>query len=468
MISYRFYYEILIDRWGVVKMSVNQLEHSMETEIQVGSFFEKMTFTRRHIFVTAVLFVAFAIEAWEMTIIVFLTEDIASTLNLTNVQSGSIIGSLFLGMLPGAYIWGIFADKYGRRRTIILSHVVFGIMTLISAYSLNYEMLYVTRILAGFGLAGTLACCFPYFLEMLPLKNRGSGGVLLSAGFPIGSIIAVGVTAMFIDSAMFGIEGWRMVLTISALAGLWGFVIAKLPESPYWLAGKGDQVEAKKVINYLSMGEQNVDKKTTLVVEDVKRGNFFEIFKKRLLKVTILASIVNFVFNFGYWGLFTWLPTLLAKKGLSMSDTLGFVALSALFQIPGYLASSYLTNKYGRKKVMFAFVSLSILFGFAFAFSSTTFQLYTFYFILGFFLLGAFGIWNPWMGEIYPTNVRTIGYSWGQSVQRWQNIFAPIIIGYLLSIGWGFESIVTFVMMFLVVTLVTIPFIKETKDEILH
>lgn len=438
-----------------------------ENTVEVGTFFENMPFTKRHKFVGFALFMAFVIEAWEMMIIIMISGAIAAEFSLTPVQVGSLIGAIFLGMIPGTYVWGIVGDKIGRKKTIIYSLLLYGVVSAASSFSPNYETLYALRLLSGFSLGGVLACIFPYYEEMLPVKQRGKAAVYLSAGWPIGTLIALGITSLLMDVEG-ALGGWRAIIFISSLAGLWAFVISKVPESPYWLAGKGRTDEAKQVISDLSQGVTQVSKDTELFVSKVKQGSILEIFKSKMIKTTALQTIVNFCFSFGYWGLYTWIPTLLQQKGLSMGQSLGFVALSAIAQIPGYVAAAHLTSKYGRKKVMFVFVLFASIFGFAFAYSSNLFQLYTFNFALGFFSLGAWGVWNTWFGEIYPTNVRGVGYSWGVGGQRWANTVAPSLIGFVIGLGWVFGATVSFIQVFMVITLITILFIRETEGEILH
>ncbi|MBI0579489.1 MFS transporter [Neobacillus cucumis] len=438
-----------------------------KTAIQVGELFKDMRFNKRHAFVGFVLFFAFIIEAWEMMIMIFISGAIASEFKLSAVQVGTLIGSIYLGMIPGAYAWGFISDKLGRKKTMIYSLLLYTLFSVISAFSPNFEVLYISRVLAGISLSGMLVCIFPYFEEMLPVKERGKFGGYLSAGWPFGVLLAIGVTAIFI-----GVEGslggWRIIMFISALAGLWGLLLIKIPESPYWLAGKGRQEEAKEVIRYLSKGTINIDQYTKLEVLDVKQANYFEIFKGKLLKLTTLQTIVNFTLSFGYWGLYTWIPALLQQKGLSMSQSLGFIALTSIIQIPGYMAASHLTAKFGRKKILFTFVAGAAISGFLFAFSSNMFELYAFNFLLSFFNQGAWAVWNTWFGEIYPTNIRGAGYSFGAASQRWANTFAPSIIGLVIGLGWAFGSVVSFIEGFVVVTIITMLFIHETEGKILE
>ncbi|MFL0365132.1 MFS transporter [Pseudobacillus sp. 179-B 2D1 NHS] len=443
-----------------VRRDVDQL-------VRVGELFNRMPLTKSHFFVGFVLFIISVIEAWEMMLIIFISPSIASDFHLSDLQIGSLLGSIYLGMIPGAYMWGIISDKIGRRNSLIYSLLGFSILSITSAFSVNFEMLYALRFTAGLALGGVMVAGYPYFEEMLPVKQRGKGIVYLSAGWPLGTLMALGMTALFLERDGL-IGGWRAVLILSSLVGLWTLLLRKIPESPYWLAGKGKQKEAKEAIGYLSNGQITLKEEQSLWVQPIEKGSYTSIFKKKLLKLTTYQTLVNFAFAFGYWGLYTWLPTLLAQRGLALSESLTFLALSTLFQIPSYLVASSLTGRYGRKKIMVIFVLLTVICGFGFAFSAGMIQMYSFYFGLSFFSLGAWGVWNAWFGEIYPTNSRSSGYSFGAAAQRWANAFAPSIIGLVIGMGWAFGQTISFVQSFVVITLIIILFIPETEGEILE
>jgi len=161
------------------------------------------------------------------------------------------------------------------------------------------------------------------------------------------------------------------------------------------------------------------------------------------------------------------MPTLLAKRGLSAPEGLGFMAISALFMFPGYITASYLTGKYGRKKIMLIYVFLSAIAGFGFANSGSITAMYIWSFTLSFFSLGAWGIWNTWMGEIYDTQSRGAGTAWGVSAQRVANAIAPIVIGAMLVTS-SFLQTVTFISMFLAITFFAAALLPETEGKALR
>jgi putative MFS transporter len=322
-----------------------------------------------------------------------------------------------------------------------------------------------SRVRPGAALSGVFVATIPYFEELLPVKSRGRAAVYLASGWPIGTLIAVGITYFF------GNLGWHWILAISSIGALWFLIVKKLvPESPYWLAGKERTEETKAVLLRLSENQlEGLLKYKSLTVSQVEQGSFSEIFKGKLLKPTLLQTLINFCFSWGYWALFLWMPYMLAKsKGFSFVSSLGFVVVSALAQFPGYFASSYLTSKYGRKKVMFAFVGLAAMGGFGFASSNTMTELMIYLVILSFFSLGAWGVWDVWMGELYPTNIRGAGYSIGATSQRIANWIAPSAIGAFLATNQSFFITNGFIASFLVITAIAVLFLQETEGKILH
>jgi putative MFS transporter len=132
---------------------------------------------------------------------------------------------------------------------------------------------------------------------------------------------------------------------------------------------------------------------------------------------------------------------------------------------PGYVAASFLTGRFGRKKVMIAFVVASALAGYGFANASNLTSLYFFNFVLSFFSLGAWGVWDTWNSELYPTRIRVVGSSWGVVAQRVANTFAPAMVGMLVARAAPFNTTVTFVNMFLVVTAALALLLPETEGR---
>ena len=419
-----------------------------------------MPLTKTHWLAGLTLFVAFVIESWEMMIIIFSSGAIGADFGLDTAQIGSLIGAMFLGMIPGALLWGKLSGTLGRKQCMIWSVGLYGLFPLMSAFAPNYEALWLIRFVCGIVLSGALVITFPYFEELVPVKVRGRATVYLSAGWPLGVLVAIGVTILLMDA------GWRWVIGFSSFVSLWALVIFRyVPESPYWLAEKGRTEEANHAIDRLSEGRLTAATRSGLG-SAASGMAFSNIFRGSALRTTVVQTVINFCFSWGYWGMASWMPTLLAERGLSAPQGLGFIAISALFMFPGYISASYLTGRFGRKRVMLLYVLIAAIAGFGFAYSSSITEMYFWNFTLSFFSLGAWGVWNTWLGEIYATNARGAGTAWGVSAQRVANAVAPVVIGSMLATT-SFLQTVSFISAFLAVTFVTAMFLPETEGQAL-
>lgn len=430
------------------------------TARNVGQWFQDMPLTKTHWIAGMTLFMAFVIESWEMMIIIFSSGAIGADFGLNAEQIGSLIGAMFLGMIPGALLWGKLMGPFGRKQCLVWSIGLYGLFPLMSAFAPSFETLWAIRFVCGIVLSGALVVTFPYFEELVPVKVRGTATVYLSAGWPVGFLISIAITVLFMDL------GWRWVIGFSSIISFWAIVISRfVPESPYWLAEKGRMDEADEAINRLSEGAlvASTIPSQSAASHDIE---FMNIFRGSALRVTVVQSAINFCFAFAYWGLASWMPALLAERGLSTPEGLGFMAISALFMFPGYISASYLTGKFGRKKIMLLYIFVSTIAGFAFATSSTLGEMYFWNFTLSFFSLGAWGVWNTWLGEIYDTRNRGAGTAWGVSAQRVANAMAPIIIGSMLT-RTGFLQTVTFIAAFLAVTFFASLYLPETEGKVL-
>ncbi len=431
-----------------------------ETILPIGRVFDDLPLTIEHLKSCVTLFVIFAIEAWEMMIIVYTAPQIAREMSLDALAIGNLIGAIFLGMGIGSMVWGTVSDRIGRKRTILWSLGLYAVVSLLSAVAPDYWSLYALRLASGLVAAGMLVVTFPYYEELLPVRWRGALTVYLASGWPLGMLCALGITIWLMP------WGWRWVLAASSLVSLWLFVVAWLvPESPYWLVGSGRQHEARRVIARLSGGAVQIPEATRLTVEPVSRKAWRQLFSRRFRRLSLLQVVINFTFSWGYWGLQTWLPTLLQARGLSLPESYDFIAISALCMFPGYMTAAYLTSRIGRKKTVIFYIVAAVLAGYAFAAAASLTVVYAANFALAFFSLGAWGVWDTWIGEIYPTSMRMTGYASAILSQRVANVLAPSVVGVLVAQGASFTATTTMINSFMAVAAILALFLPETEGK---
>jgi len=439
---------------------MNMSSQAAPSTRSVGEIFEHLPFTGEHIKVGLLLFTTFVIEAWVLMAIVYCGDSIRSEFAIDTVALGHLISAIFIGMGIGSLFWGKISNRIGRKRSLIWSLGLYGVISMASAFAPDYATLYALRLVAGMAAVGIMVVIIVYFVELLPMRLRGPATVLLSAGWPVGMLVAIAFSHLLADF------GWRWMIGMSSFAGLWALVIWRLmPESPYWLAGSQRQAQARAVLQRLSKGQLMVPEHQRLQVEAVEHAGIMDVLRGSYLRITIIQFLINFLFSWGYWGLQTWLPTLLQERGLSLPGSYGFIALSAACMIPGYLSAGWATRRFGRKPVMVTYVTLAAISGLVFALSHNLLLLYLSNFAMSFFNQGAWGVWNTWKSELYDTRTRTPGYSLAILAQRITNIIAPIVIGMLVAAGAGFMLIIGFIDLFIALTVILALMLPETEGR---
>jgi putative MFS transporter len=164
-----------------------------------------------------------------------------STVNL-NAAFSSIT---MIGYLVGALIAGYIGDKFGRRKSLLASTLLFSTATLLAAFAPNMETLIAMRGLVGLGLGGALPISYGVLSEYTPPNSRGryAGWLGLIGNFspPLGALLTVLVVPLF---------GWQCIFVGISALGLLSlvFIWKFLPESPRWLATKGQYKEANRIV----------------------------------------------------------------------------------------------------------------------------------------------------------------------------------------------------------------------------
>jgi len=146
--------------------------------------------------------------------------------------AGAVIAITVFGWGLGGLFGGILADYIGRRRAMMLTILAYSLLTGLSALSWSWESFAVLRFLVGLAIGSEWATGASITAELWPDKDRGKGGALLQAGYPIGSILSSAVWVMIGTS---GPGAWRYMFLIGVLPALIAFWIRRnIPESPRW------------------------------------------------------------------------------------------------------------------------------------------------------------------------------------------------------------------------------------------
>lgn len=370
---------------------------------------------------------AWTFVAMEILLVGFTLPIFTELWGLGPVWQGLVGSAALAGSLVGSIILGSAADRVGRRRIFVLSILWYAAFTGLTAAAWGPGSILALRFLAGVGLGGMLVVDPPLLAEYLPPQRRGRLMVLLDFFWPVGLLLAVGLSWLFLDQ----LGGqWRWLFVAAAFPALLAFVARmSLPESPYHLARQGRRGEAAEVLRRITGEHVDADSIST---EPLRRSSARELAGPALRRSSAVVVVLWAALNISYYGLFIWLPTVLGGRSFEL-DVYVLLALIAVAQFPGYAAALWLVEAWGRKRTLAAFLLLGGLSAFTFAGADSTPVFVGALFFVGFFNLGAWGAVYPYTSELFPTRLRATAFGMAEGTGKAFAIAGPFLFGALLE-----------------------------------
>jgi putative MFS transporter len=373
-----------------------------------------------------------AADAMEVLLISFALPAIRQEWGLSTAQAGLLGTAIFLGMLAGAWFWGTLSDRIGRKLGFILTVLIDSGFGLLSAFSPNFATLVLLRALTGFGVGGTLPVDYAIFAEYLPRKQRGRYLVYLEAFWALGALVAAGLAWLIVPRV-----GWRPLLAISALPGLIVFWIRRyVPESPRFLLVHGREEEARAILRQVARENgAALPEDIRLVVPPAPQVSVGDLWRQPYTRTTALLWLIWFGISLGYYGVFTWLPSLFVQRGMTFLRSYEYIFILTLAQLPGYFSAAYLVERLGRRMTLGLYLIASGIFTYLFAVAVSLPAYVAAAIWMSFFALGAWGALYAYTPEAYPTQLRTTGMGAASGMTRIAGALAPTLGGYLLGVS---------------------------------
>jgi len=382
--------------------------------------------------------------------------------HLSKPVVGGIITANLIGMFLGASLSGIVADRFGRKAVFTWTLLAYSLLTGVSAFAWSAGALALIRFFAGLGLGGELPVASTLVSEFAPAQNRGRTVVLLESFWAYGTVLAALIGALVVPLA-----GWRVALLIGVLPALYVFVIRRaVPESPRYLLAQGRGAEAREVARVAGIGYE--------AQPGAARASLRDLFAPAFAKRTVMLWLLWIALVFSYYGIFTWLPSLLTAKGFTLQQALWLNLAIAVFQIPGYYAAAALVDRAGRKPTLVAFLACAAIGSFFFAGATlaaapSAVAVIGWGAVIAFFNLGAWGVTYTYTPEQYPTAIRASGAGLAAGAGRLVGAFAPAIVGaMLLRFGSPYSVFVVFAAVMLAGAIVVLVLGEETRGKSLE
>ena len=374
---------------------------------------------------------AWTFVAMEILLVGFVAPTFTAIWHLDGRMQGLVNSAALAGSLCGSLVLGRLADRIGRRAIFQYAILWYAVFTALTSLAWGPWSVMTFRFFAGLGLGGLLVVDPSMLAEYLPPQRRGRLLVFLDFWWPVGLLMATGLSFLFLGPNFnrFGDWSWRYLFLAAAFPAFLAFIVRRtLPESPYFLARRGRDREAAEVLEEITgrpVGEGE------LSAPEEPESSVRELAAPALRGRAATTALVWIALNVSYYGLFLWLPFVLQGEKHFHVDLYLLLALSALSQFPGYAAAIWLVERIGRKPTLAAVLFLGGVSAYAFSAADTQGVYITALFFVGFFNLGAWGAVYPYTAELFPTRLRSSAFGVMEGVGKAAAIAGPYIFGHL-------------------------------------
>ena len=390
-----------------------------------------------------------------------------------DLKLGFAVSSLGWGAMAGNALAGALSDRFGRRRVLLGTALLFVFSSLLAASATTFASFVAARIVGGLAVGGAILIAPVYIAEIAPAHKRGS---LVSLNQ---LMIVIGISASFFSNYFLlgvGEHNWRWMLGVQMVPALLYFTLLWfVPESPRWLLLKGRDEAALQVLARVSgdqQAQENLQQiRQSLTTKAVSRG-FRGLLDRRVRLIMIIALGLAFFQQItGINAIFYYLPTIFAQAGGGVNDAFRQAVLVGLVNVGMTFVAIWLIDKLGRKPLLIAGIAgmaLS-LFTISWAFSQETYSATLVLFaIVGFvasFAISLGPVMWVLLSEIFPNEQRAAAISvagfWNSLVSASVTFIFPSALS-ALKPGGTFLVFALFASAALVFVLMFVP---ETKGR---
>lgn len=412
--------------------------------LDVQAFINAQPLSRYQWRVVILCFLIVFLDGLDTAAMGFIAPALSAEWGIDRASLGPVMSAALIGMVFGALGSGPLADRFGRKVVLVVAVFLFGLFSLLSAYSSNIDQLLILRLLTGLGLGAAMPNATTLLSEYTPERLKSLLVTSMFCGFNLGMACGGFVSAKLIPAM-----GWHSLLMLGGILPLILTVVLMiwLPESARFLVVRNLGVDRiRKVLAPISRQEVNAAKDFSVPEQKTVRSrNVLKvIFSGTYSAGTLLLWLTYFMGLVIVYLLTSWLPTLMRDSGASMEQS---AFIGALFQFGGVLSAvgvGWAMDKYNPHKVIGCAYFLAGVFAWLVGQSlGNVAVLATLVLLAGMCINGAQSAMPSLAARFYPTQGRATGVSWMLGIGRFGAILGAWAGATLLGLGWNFEQVLT-------------------------
>ena len=383
-------------------------------------------------------FAGWTLDAADFVLYLLAIPAIRAEFGLDARGAGLLATVALLSSAAGGLLFGRLADRFGRARVLSLTVLVYSCASLGSATAGSVAQLVAWRTLLGLGLGGEWSAGAVLVAESVPAAHRGKAIGVMQSGWAIGYLVAVLAAALVLPAL-----GWRWLFALGALPALLVLWIRRRVEEP----------------------------PVAREAAGAARLRPLDLLRPPLLWRTLAATSVSAAVMFGYWGLFTWMPSFFAAPieqggaGLGLVRSTGWLVPMQVGAFAGYLSFGYAADRFGRRAsfVVFLLAAAATVTAYG-SFVRSPLLLLALAPLLGFFGHGYFSLFGAQLAELFPTAVRGTAQGLCYNAGRALSAAAPATIGALAD-ARGLAGAIGATAAFFVAGALLVTLLPETRGR---
>jgi putative MFS transporter len=424
----------LVPRWSLLRLA----QPAPPSQYLIRAM-DDAPVTGAHWWLLFVLGVALVIDVMKPATLGFILPGLRAEYGISAGQAAALPVIALTGTTIGSVIWGILADRLGRRAAILLAAMFFlgtSICGFMPSFAWNLFMCFVMGLSAG----GMLPIVYALMAETVPARVRGwlvilHGGLATACGY----LAASGLAAIFEP-----VYSWRILWFAGLPTGLLIVLLNRwIPESPRFLLERGDEDGARAAIRRFGIKVDRIETPTPVNAADPSaRGPWRRMLEPRLGRHLTAVLLYGLGWGIVNWGFVTFLPTFLRNAGFT-ANTSALLFYSALASIPGSVLVAYLYGRWSSRKSMIAFALLTSLCLAAFAWIGDDLARLDPAFLISLTAMlmlsstAVVSMLSPYAAEVFPTDLRATGGGLAAASSKVGGMVGPPLIGAAMGTAGG-------------------------------
>ncbi len=281
-------------------------------------------------------------------------------LNSGSMLIGFSVSSLILGAIMGNIVAGGLADRFGRRRILMITALLFVISAIFTAFAFDIVSFIIARVIGGLGVGMAILIAPMYIAEIAPRNLRGTLVTFNQLNIVLGISIAYFSNLYFQQTIADSDLKWRVMLGVEAIPAMLYFILLFfVPRSPRWLILKGFDEEAKTVLDRIhgeqqSLVEQREINENLHSEANKEKARFADVFSKRMKTVLIIGFGIAFFQQItGINAIFYYAPMIFEMAGGGKDAAFMQAAILGVTNVVMTVVAMFLIDRLGRKPLLY-------------------------------------------------------------------------------------------------------------------